>query len=53
MHEKLEKKRTNAFEMVIAQEIGHLWLYNVVGFNNLSTNYFNGQSKSKYKQDIQ
>lgn len=40
LHDKLEKKYNNSFEMIIAHEIGHLWLHDVVGFNHPMTRNF-------------
>lgn len=48
LHEKLEKKFTNSFEMVIAHEIGHLWLHDVVGVNHPMTN----NSMEEYETEI-
>ncbi len=47
LHEKLEKKNKNVFEMVIAHEIGHLWLHDIVGFNNPSTSTFMKENESE------
>lgn len=52
LHEKLEKKYNDIFEMVIAHEIGHLWLHDVVGFNNPSTNYFMEEKESEIWADF-
>ena len=51
LHEKLEIKRKNAFEAVVAHEIGHLWLHDVVGFNNPSTNNFMRERDSEIWAD--
>lgn len=37
LYEKLEAKYKNVFEVVVAHEVGHLWLHDIVGFNNPST----------------
>jgi len=37
LHEGLNPNNVNVFEMVVAHEIGHLWLHDIVGFNNPST----------------
>ncbi len=37
LHDKLERKYDRVFELVIAHEIGHLWLHDIVGFNNPAT----------------
>ena len=47
LHEKLERKYNNVFEMVIAHEIGHLWLHDIVGFNNPSTSNFMKENESE------
>lgn len=31
LHEKLTTRFRNAFEMIVAHEIGHMWLYDIVG----------------------
>ena len=37
LHDKLERKYDRVFELVVAHEIGHLWLHDIVGFNNPAT----------------
>ncbi len=51
LHEKLEKKYTNVFELVISHEIGHLWLHDIVGFNNPSTCNFMDEKESEIWAD--
>jgi hypothetical protein len=51
LHEKLEKKHNSVFELVIAHEIGHLWLHDIVGFNNLSTSSFMNERESEIWAD--
>ena len=51
LHEKLDQKHNNVFELVIAHEIGHLWLHDIVGFNNPSTNSFMNESESEIWAD--
>jgi hypothetical protein len=51
LHERLERKHTCVFELVIAHEIGHLWLHDIVGFNNLLTNSRMSESDSEVWAD--
>lgn len=51
LHDKLEKKYNNAFEMIIAHEIGHLWLHDVVGFNHPMTRNFMNEYDSEIWAD--
>ena len=51
LHEKLEKKYNNVFEMVIAHEIGHLWLHDVVGVNHLMTSNFMKENETEIWAD--
>jgi hypothetical protein len=51
LHDKLEKKYNNVFETVIAHEIGHLWLHDIIGFNNPSTDTFMNESESEIWAD--
>lgn len=37
LHEKIEQKYGRSFEMIVAHEIGHIWLHDVVGFNHPMT----------------
>ncbi len=51
LHEKLRRKYDNVFELVIAHEIGHLWLHDIVGFNNPSTSSFMKEDESEIWAD--
>ncbi len=51
LHEKLEKKYNNVFELVITHEIGHLWLHDIVGFNNPSTSNIMKENESEIWAD--
>jgi hypothetical protein len=51
LHEKLETKYKNVFEMVIAHEIGHLWLHDIVGFNNPHTSSYMSENDSEIWAD--
>jgi Zn-dependent protease with chaperone function len=46
LHEKLEVKN-DAFEVVVAHEIGHLWLHDIIGINNPSTTNCMNESDSE------
>ena len=39
IHESISKDE-RTFEMIVAHEIGHLWLHDIVGFNNPSTSLY-------------
>lgn len=41
IHNKLEKEYKNVFEMIIAHEIGHLWLHDIVGLTQQKKCYMN------------
>lgn len=51
LHEKLETKYNNAFEVVVAHEIGHLWLHDIVGINNPSTSNYMSEKESEIWAD--
>jgi hypothetical protein len=51
LHDKLDKNIINVFEMVITHEIGHIWLHDIVGFNNLSTSYYMDENESEVWAD--
>jgi len=46
LHDKLENKN-EAFVVVVAHEIGHLWLHDIIGFNNPSTTYIMNETESE------
>ena len=48
LHEKVEEKYGKSFEMIVAHEIGHIWLHDIVGFNHPMT----GNSMTEYESDI-
>jgi hypothetical protein len=51
LHEKLENMFNNIFEVVIAHEIGHIWLHDIIGFNNPSTNNVMKENESEIWAD--
>ena len=51
LHERLDRNYGNVFELVIAHEIGHLWLHDIVGFNNPSTGNFMNEEQSEIWAD--
>jgi hypothetical protein len=51
LHEELEEKYGNAFEFVVTHEIGHLWLHDIIGFNNPSTENLMNESDSEIWAD--
>jgi len=46
LHKEIEEKN-KAFEVVVAHEIGHLWLHDIVGFNNPYTNNIMNEYESE------
>jgi hypothetical protein len=51
LHEKLGKDNNNVFELVIMHEIGHLWLHDIIGFNNPSSNNTMRENESELWAD--
>jgi len=51
LHERLDNRHSAVFELVIAHEIGHLWLHDVIGFNNPSTDYVMKENESEMWAD--
>lgn len=51
LHEGLQRKHTRVFELVIAHEIGHLWLHDIVGVNNRLTSTWLSESESEVWAD--
>ena len=51
LHEKIEAKYKKSFEMIVAHEIGHIWLHDVVGFNHPMTGNFITEYKSEIWAD--
>jgi hypothetical protein len=47
LHEKLEKKNAKAFEYVLAHEIGHFWLFNILGINHPKTTFRLGERETE------
>jgi len=47
LHEKFDKKNTSVFEMVVAHEIGHLWLHDIVGLSNPNCDYCISEDKAE------
>lgn len=51
IHEKLGLEFKNEFEIVLAHEIGHLWLHDVVGVNHQMTNTYMKESETEVWAD--
>ena len=51
LHEMLDEKYGSTFEMIVAHELGHLWLHDVVGFNNPNTTTTMDESQSEHWAD--
>jgi hypothetical protein len=51
LHERLERKHVRVFELVIAHEIGHLWLHDIVGVNNRLTDSRMSESEAEVWAD--
>ena len=51
LHEKLELKNKNVFEVVVAHEIGHLFLHDVIGINHQMTIDYMEESETEIWAD--
>jgi len=47
LHKQFDEKYKSIFEMVVIHEIGHLWLHDIVGFNNPCTYHYMEENESE------
>lgn len=52
LHKDIKIENKYVFELIITHEIGHLWLHDILGYNNPSTEYLMEESESEIWADF-